>query len=232
MKTLDYVFVDEHNRHKRLKGLKSPSNSSYTLVTDSVITIVMRACEGCRRRKIKCDAATTNTWPCSACVRLKLRCVPPMVQYDQDSSASQATLDHQIHGADFRDESSGSGDDDYSQQSSSSGQRKRNTGAMPSYNPQKLHLNYRQVSPPNHHSPGNQGIQYNQLPQHVSAADNLESSMSSMQQFHVASYSPHSSVQQADQWGADDSFSSATASVSGVLAMEQLKIDDSGVGKR
>ncbi|POR34982.1 Putative transcriptional regulatory protein [Tolypocladium paradoxum] len=53
----DYVFVDEHNRHKRLK--------------------VMRACEGCRRRKIKCDAATTNTWPCSACIRLKLHCVRP-----------------------------------------------------------------------------------------------------------------------------------------------------------
>jgi hypothetical protein len=52
-----YVFVDEHNRHKRLK--------------------VMRACEGCRRRKIKCDAATTNTWPCSACIRLKLHCVRP-----------------------------------------------------------------------------------------------------------------------------------------------------------
>jgi hypothetical protein len=53
----NYVFVDEHNRHKRLK--------------------VMRACEGCRRRKIKCDAATTNTWPCSACIRLKLHCVRP-----------------------------------------------------------------------------------------------------------------------------------------------------------
>ncbi|RYP04201.1 hypothetical protein DL765_010266 [Monosporascus sp. GIB2] len=58
----DYVFVDEHNRHKRLK--------------------VMRACEGCRRRKIKCDAATTNTWPCSACIRLKLHCVRPNAQYD------------------------------------------------------------------------------------------------------------------------------------------------------
>lgn len=39
--------------------------------------LVMRACEGCRRRKIKCDAATTNTWPCSACVRLRLHCVRP-----------------------------------------------------------------------------------------------------------------------------------------------------------
>lgn len=44
----------------------------------------MRACEGCRRRKIKCDAATTNTWPCSACVRLKLTCVPPTASYEKE----------------------------------------------------------------------------------------------------------------------------------------------------
>ncbi|KAI9890837.1 MAG: hypothetical protein M1814_003621 [Vezdaea aestivalis] len=62
-----YVFVDEHNRHKRLK--------------------VMRACEGCRRRKIKCDAATTNIWPCSACTRLKGRCVPPAIDGDTDLSS-------------------------------------------------------------------------------------------------------------------------------------------------
>jgi hypothetical protein len=44
----------------------------------------MRACEGCRRRKIKCDAATTNTWPCAACIRLKLHCVPPTVNFDRE----------------------------------------------------------------------------------------------------------------------------------------------------
>lgn len=60
----NYVFVDEHNRHKRLK--------------------VMRACEGCRRRKIKCDAATTNSWPCAACKRLKLTCIPPIGGIDTD----------------------------------------------------------------------------------------------------------------------------------------------------
>ena len=47
----------------------------------------MRACEGCRRRKIKCDAATTNTWPCAACTRLKLHCVPPSGDRDQVGSA-------------------------------------------------------------------------------------------------------------------------------------------------
>lgn len=51
----------------------------------------MRACEGCRRRKIKCDAATTNTWPCSACIRLKLHCVKPN-GFDADPNAYE-TMD-------------------------------------------------------------------------------------------------------------------------------------------
>jgi hypothetical protein len=53
----------------------------------------MRACEGCRRRKIKCDAATTNAWPCAACIRLKLNCVPPTVSYDKDYNASTQTFE-------------------------------------------------------------------------------------------------------------------------------------------
>ncbi|KAJ9668940.1 hypothetical protein H2201_000766 [Coniosporium apollinis] len=69
----NYVFVDEHNRHKRLK--------------------VMRACEGCRRRKIKCDAATTNSWPCAACIRLKLNCVPPTVSYEKDPAPGTHTFE-------------------------------------------------------------------------------------------------------------------------------------------
>lgn len=69
----NYVFVDEHNRHKRLK--------------------VMRACEGCRRRKIKCDAATTNSWPCAACKRLKLTCVPPVGGLDGDLSVIDTNVE-------------------------------------------------------------------------------------------------------------------------------------------
>jgi hypothetical protein len=42
----------------------------------------MRACERCRTRKIRCDAVTTYTWPCSACIRLEFQCVPPT--YDGD----------------------------------------------------------------------------------------------------------------------------------------------------
>lgn len=72
----------------------------------------MRACEGCRRRKIRCDAATSNTWPCSACIRLKLRCIPPTVNYDQDFSGSNSSFG----GDRVADFSSGIAHDEYSAQ--------------------------------------------------------------------------------------------------------------------
>lgn len=79
----NYVFVDEHNRHKRLK--------------------VMRACEGCRRRKIKCDSATTNTWPCAACVRLKLQCVPPAggLEGEPGDTGLDSTVEQSIESQSF-----------------------------------------------------------------------------------------------------------------------------------
>lgn len=73
---------------------------------------MMRACEGCRRRKIKCDAATTNTWPCSACIRLKLHCVPPTVNYDRDYPSNAQPFEPERVGY----ESGGSNEDDYHQQ--------------------------------------------------------------------------------------------------------------------
>jgi hypothetical protein len=72
----------------------------------------MRACEGCRRRKIKCDSATTNTWPCSACIRLKLHCVPPAVNYDQSFSSNPQDLE-QDRG---EYEGAGHGEEAYQQQ--------------------------------------------------------------------------------------------------------------------
>jgi hypothetical protein len=72
----------------------------------------MRACEGCRRRKIKCDAATTNTWPCSACIRLKLQCVPPTINYDRDFQTDPDAFEQE--GGEFVNRVGGA--DDYHQQ--------------------------------------------------------------------------------------------------------------------
>ena len=71
----------------------------------------MRACEGCRKRKIKCDAATTNQWPCGSCVRLKQNCVPPTLSDRAHGVGSHLSGLERV--LDF-DHSDGSGDDDYS----------------------------------------------------------------------------------------------------------------------
>ena len=76
----------------------------------------MRACEGCRKRKIKCDGATTSTWPCGSCTRLKQKCNPPVVNLDRAVAGGNhiTGLERVLN---FDDES-GSGDDDYDDYSS------------------------------------------------------------------------------------------------------------------
>lgn len=71
----------------------------------------MRACEGCRRRKIKCDAVTTNQWPCASCTRLNSLCMPPTVSNDR-THASGGQLLGLERVLDF-DQSDGSGEDEY-----------------------------------------------------------------------------------------------------------------------
>jgi hypothetical protein len=66
-----------------------------------------------QEEKNKCDAATTNIWPCSACIRLKLHCVPPTVNYnDRDFASNTQAYEPERVGYD----SGGSGDDEYHQQ--------------------------------------------------------------------------------------------------------------------
>lgn len=79
-----------------------------------IIPIVMRACEGCRRRKIKCDAATTNAWPCGACVRLKQNCVPPTFSYDRNQVANSNMSGFEK----VLDFDNSSGDEEYAQHQS------------------------------------------------------------------------------------------------------------------
>jgi Fungal Zn(2)-Cys(6) binuclear cluster domain len=76
-----------------INASKVPVAAQYVLVANR--DAVMRACEGCRRRKIKCDSATTNTWPCAACTRLKLTCIPPTLN-EENGSTSPNTLSFEI----------------------------------------------------------------------------------------------------------------------------------------
>jgi hypothetical protein len=67
--------VDGQKRHKRLKG--TLGDLHLHCLWRGLTGVVTRACDGCRRRKVKCDAATTDSWPCSACSRLCEPCTPP-----------------------------------------------------------------------------------------------------------------------------------------------------------
>jgi hypothetical protein len=85
---VDYVFVDEHYRHKRLKGAAQHTRRVPSGPRQWLTWTAIRACEGCRRHKTKCNMVTTNVWPCATCIRLKLYCVPPTVSYDRDRNAN------------------------------------------------------------------------------------------------------------------------------------------------
>jgi hypothetical protein len=101
----------------------------------------MRACEGCRRRKIKCDSATTNTWPCAACTRLKLQCVPPSVSYEKDSDTP--------------------GTHTFELQRSQSFPQVDHHHSLGEFHHQVMHSQFANVEPTLH--PGNQGASYSQF---------------------------------------------------------------------
>jgi len=175
--------------------------------------VVMRACEGCRRRKIKCDAATTNTWPCSACTRLKLHCVPPMLQYDREY-ASQVVMGHDQN-VDFGD-SGGSGEEEMMHHMG-----KPNRPHMPGYHRDNNH--YRHLSPQDHHGPGHS--QHGPMPYSgLAAGDAVEPALSPVHShFHQSPVYPSQDVmRQQEQWHADSDYASALVG--------SLKIDDDGVG--
>jgi hypothetical protein len=176
----------------------------------------MRACEGCRRRKIKCDAATTNTWPCSACTRLKLHCIPPMLQYDRDytSSAAPVVLDHD-HAAEF-DNSSGSGEEEFLHHQELL--RRASRAAVPDY--QRESNTYRLSPHEQHtqtHSPPHT-IPYSGL----SSAENVESPLSGVQFQAPVYHTPTPAMRTQEQWQPDNDYASALVG--------SLKIDDCGVG--
>lgn len=172
----------------------------------------MRACEGCRRRKIKCDAATTNTWPCSACIRLKLTCVRPN-GYDgaPDSSSYDAPMHptEQFHHMSMQ-------------------QASMHTAPKPGasvYQPQSHYADpnsalYQGVPfDPSHSQPP--GVNYTTVPPHVSALD---------QPYHPQSVFP-TQVGQPQQEPSPEAYSPDSYQ-QGDLAdlLGSLKVDEKGTG--
>ena len=217
MHRLDYVFVDEHNRHKRLKGISSLVSLRNLHSAD--FHLVMRACEGCRRRKIKCDAATTNAWPCAACVRLKLHCVPPTVNYDRTHSAPghvsglESVLDF--------DNSSHSGDEDYRHQTVASAPRglqsNGSNGAINSRGPFRNGLNMFHT-PPYSESALSQDDFYGIIPA-------LDGSFQGSHSYGASTEVPLGPINGIPTWS-NEQYS--VADLSSVLG--ELKIDEDGVG--
>ena len=185
----------------------------------------MRACEGCRRRKIKCDAATTNAWPCAACVRLKLRCVPPTVNYNRNhvSGGNVSGLERVL---DFDNSSGGSGDEDYSQSTVTQDVYQPGTGAEVLGTSQTSFDNgysafHSQPYPEKLESQHNIG--YENMPSMQMTAPSV--SFQRQSSFQMPSVHPIHLNDNIDSWTGEQ-MSAANLSE----ALGELKIDETGVG--
>ena len=183
----------------------------------------MRACEGCRRRKIKCDAATTNSWPCAACVRLKLTCVPPTVNYNRaqmgmpQGSGFERVLD-------FADSSGDSGDESYMPQPLMRNvyQSPEMMPAQPSYTSGMMPF----TSSPYQEQPEPHHMRYDSV---TSAPISVpEGSYHSQGSFHHTTASGDSvhGLGTSGSWPRDEVSASSLHD-----AMGELKIDANGMGK-
>ena len=180
----------------------------------------MRACEGCRRRKIKCDAATTNAWPCAACVRLKLHCVPPTVNYDRTHSAPghisglESVLDF--------DNSSHSGDEEYHHQTNASAplriQSNISSSIMNPHGPFGHGLNTFHTPPYSESPLGHEDFSYGIAP-------SLHGSFQGIHPYGTSSEVSLGPVDSVPTWS-NDQYS--VADLSSVLG--ELKIEEDGVG--
>lgn len=173
----------------------------------------MRACNGCRKRKIKCDAATTNTWPCSACTRLKLVCVPPTIGQDGDFAAEG-------QGMEPSDVGSISGVTEIPSHGYSVPVTYRdnqaNMGALPSYDGMNM---YSQLA----HAPAVQPGLYNDM-----RSPPLVMPQPSYQQTPIFQATEPSPLGAADRGVYVENESSAAENLSDVLG--ELKIDETGIG--
>ena len=188
----------------------------------------MRACEGCRRRKIKCDAATTNSWPCAACVRLKLTCVPPTVNYNRAQQMGMGPgsgLERILDFADSGGESGDSGDEGYMPRPHFQHvyQSPEMIASQPSYTSGMVPFN----SSPYQEKPEHPHIRYDSV---TSAPISVpEGSYHSQGGYHHATVSADSihGMSTSGSWPRDEISASSLHD-----AMGELKIDANGMGER
>lgn len=173
----------------------------------------MRACNGCRKRKIKCDAATTNTWPCSACNRLRLVCVPPTIGQDGEFGPDGQSYESVEAGPSATAETS---HPTFPAPPTYRDTNQPTMGSMPSYDGMNM---YSQFVP----APASQPAMYNDLrsPPIVMPQTYQQSS--------VFSRPPPSSLGAASDHGVyAESEQSTAENLSDVLG--ELKIDETGIG--
>lgn len=172
----------------------------------------MRACNGCRKRKIKCDAATTNTWPCSACTRLKLVCVPPTIGQEGEFGPEGHDVDPTETGSSSGQEAS------HHSFSVSPAYRDGNhapMGALPSYDGMGMYSQFV-------HAPPGQSGMYNDM-----RSPPMVIPPQSYQQPPVYPGTQSSSIGTADR-GVFVEPESTAENLSEVLG--ELKIDETGIG--
>ena len=183
----------------------------------------MRACEGCRRRKIKCDAATTSAWPCGSCLRLKLQCVPPTVNYDRahPGSVHLSGLEKVL---DF-DHSSGSGDEDYPQHTSAPQvfELDNSQESLPHQGSYNGRLGVFHTPPYSERSLSQHDFSYDDLP--TIPPRMLDGSFQDQISFAPSNGSTLDSSVTSPTWGGEHC---SVAGLSSILG--KLKIDENGVG--
>lgn len=187
----------------------------------------MRACEGCRRRKIRCDAATTNSWPCAACVRLKLQCVPPTVNYNR-THANAGNVSGLEKVLDFDNSSGGSGDEDYSQGAMGQNVFQLSSGVetiSASHAPYSGSLGASYPPPYSDKVEGHSHYQYDSVPS--IPLTTAESPYHSQTTFHLPSLN-HVQLQDNSQWSQPQEDVPSAEGLSEALG--ELHIDETGKG--
>ena len=187
----------------------------------------MRACEGCRKRKIKCDGATTSNWPCGSCTRLKQKCNPPVLNIDR-AAAGGGHISGLERVLNFDDNNGSDDEDEYAYASNGMYQMPSHTDnmGMPQQ-PFSATFGTFDTPPYTDSNASRHDYSYNDVaPVPIDLSHSSYQDPASFAAPLSASLPP--SEHSNSNWGSEH-YSQPTADLSDALG--ELKIPDSGVGK-